>query len=615
MPKKPEKSSKNGKPAKAKPVVSTRQVVYPKLETKCCVGEAALTASQAKDLLGWEVIPAGAGKEALSLLTDEEGNKVRCLDNEKNRPFNDQHCRTLAQDILNRRWRLNGETIIIGKTKLTLSGQHRLIGLVLAEQMWRASHHWQEIWPSEPVLETIIVFGIDETDETVRTLDNVRPRSGADVLYSSKYFAAYVPKDRKLVCRAANYAIAKLWERTGAGVQTANNFTPRRTNSELEDYIDRHPRIVECLKHIYEEDKGGHISKWVSPGYASAYLYFMGSSTSDGNAYRNTDIPGEQKLSWDLWDRACEFWVLLAQEGSDLKAVRQVIGGFKDHISGNHGPLPEREAVLAKAWGVFAAGNIPTEEDLRLRYLKETAKGHKKLVIGHRWEIAKDLDPETFLTLADHTIFGGIDLGNPKDDDKASKEDDTPEAIQERKAELRKAKNEEHKRKLMELRKEQQEAGKQLSLEDEIELLREQWPDYLLLFKGPTKLKAWGNDAADLSKISRTPIISSTGLPCCEVAADKLEVTVTKLTAAGYRVALCEQVGGATKVSPTNEVPLETAEEEIDAADPSPEEQEAAGEEEETQEEQEPEPPRPAKTPPKVKPAAKAKPKAKAKAK
>lgn len=591
------KATKRAKPATA---VVERLVIYPELETKFCLGDDALSAADAMKVLGWEEIPTGAGNAEYMFL-DRNGKKIRCTNCNRQRKFTQENMEKCRQDLLNRKWAdsrngpgqvvggkqyprtINNQSIGIGRTKEVVDGRHRLVGLVFAHQDWEKSPHWQELWEGkEPTMECLIVFGLDESDQTLRTIDNTLPRGGGDILYASRHFADSTPKDRNHICRAASYALAMLWDRSGAGQKGANNFTPRRTNSELEDYLDRHPRMVQCLKHIWEEDKNGAVSKWLSPGYSSALCYFMGSSHSDGDSYRNMDTPSEQGLDWELWERACAFWALLGTEGNELQAVRAVLSGLKDHISGNHGPLAERLAVLARAWNVFADGDTPTEDDLQLRYMLEYSNGKKKAVIGHRWELARDLGQDSFLTLMDNTTFGGIDLGDPKLAEE-DEEDASPEAIEERKAEVRRTKHEEHKRKLLELRQERQEQGKELTPEEELEVLREHWPQHLLLFKKSdgSVYKARGDDARNVSKICKIPVRTKVdgqpqppALYLTEITAERKDECIIKLRTAGYRVAIVEQHDGLTRVSPLEQVdePTEAppAEPEQVAAEPTP---------------------------------------------
>lgn len=85
--------------------------------------------------------------------------------NSSNRPLNDQHVRRIARQIIDGKWRFNGDTIKLSTGNDILDGQHRL---------------WAIIEAKVPV-ETIVVRGIEP--DAFATIDTLRkPRSGADVL-------------------------------------------------------------------------------------------------------------------------------------------------------------------------------------------------------------------------------------------------------------------------------------------------------------------------------------------------------------------------------------------------------------------------------------------------
>lgn len=85
--------------------------------------------------------------------------------NRLNRPLNDQHVQRIARQIIDDKWRFNGDTIKIAEGGDVLDGQHRL---------------WAVIEAKKPI-ETILVRGVAK--EAFSTIDTLRkPRSGSDVL-------------------------------------------------------------------------------------------------------------------------------------------------------------------------------------------------------------------------------------------------------------------------------------------------------------------------------------------------------------------------------------------------------------------------------------------------
>lgn len=368
-----------------------RQVLYPKIEVALCsIGTGnPLTAEKAKDLLGW-VAEEGSEKFGTDfLLVDEYGKKVRCHNNVSNRPLYLPVVQTLKQEILNQRWKLNGETMIIGATGLTLNCQHRLVGLVLACQEWAKDPKKWSDWKEEPTLDTVVVRGIDESDTTVNTMDTCKPRSLADVLYRSEFFNKLSIKERKEAAKMLSYAIMLLWDRTGA---KKDAYAPLRTHSESLDFVERHKKILDCIQHIMEENKEGQITRYLQPGTAAGFLYLMGSSATDPAKYRKSETPRESMLDWKRWDDARDFWTRLGGGDKSLATIRTALS---EMLNSTGGSATERKALIAKAWNVIASGKSLTAESLKLAY--EEDRDEQGDLISR--------------TLAESPTLGGIDAG------------------------------------------------------------------------------------------------------------------------------------------------------------------------------------------------------------
>lgn len=404
----------NGKEAKAKPSgkkkqpVKPREVLYPKLKIKIMdpaselEGARAMTSDDCKKLLGWleEVGEIKFGADYL--FTDKRDKKVLCTNNVTNRPLYMSTVETLIGEHLHRRWRTNGEPIIVGKTGLVLNGQHQLISLALAVQIWedaggaRTDNEYYEYWQTPPTMTKLIVFGIDEGDEVVNTMDTCKPRSLADVIYRSEYFKTMTKGDRLKVAKITEYAVKMLWLRTGANLDA---FSPRRTHAESLDFIARHPKILSCVKHIYEEDgNDGKIKRFLTAGYSAAFMYMMGSSATerendDKTGYSQVAHPNEAMLDWSNWDKACEFFVMLAAGHKTMEPIREALGElFKGKGCG--GNSEERQALLAKAWACWQDTSEVDIADLELQYAESE---------------------DGMSALAECPTVGGIDLGKPKE--------------------------------------------------------------------------------------------------------------------------------------------------------------------------------------------------------
>lgn len=355
-----------------------RETLYP--EPKARLG--MLTADLAKKYLGW-VTPVGEQKFGADrhFIHDLCG-PVKFTNNVTNRPIYTAVVETLVQEILRGNWELNGEPVIIGKTGLVLNGQHTLIAIVLAAQKWsQAKQSYSDAWPEEPKVSKFVIVGIDESDKVVNTMDTCKPRTLADVFYRSEHFRDMPSNSRKKASRVCDYAVRLLWHRTGAGLDA---FTPRRTHAESLDFINRHPTVLRCVKHIIEEDgKDGRIQRYMPPGYAAGMLYLMAASGSNESLYSESHLPVEaDTVDLKLFDEACNFFVELAAGATGMVPVVEAFIKLAD----TGGTLEERCAVLSKAWLAYPKVK---PDDLKLEY--EIRDGVRYLV--------------------EQPTVGGIDLG------------------------------------------------------------------------------------------------------------------------------------------------------------------------------------------------------------
>lgn len=408
-----------------------RKILYPQVKVKICEGKDALTHEQAKSLLRWETEDEYVARrlaedpnlkpETLKfgddfLLRDSQDRKVRCWNNSNNRPFSEEWARQLAQDILNREWQFNLETIIISKTGVVHSGQHRLIGLVLAYEQWAGvdKHHWEEKWERAPVIEVLVAYGGSDNPRTIGTLDNVKPRSLSDVFYTSELFQTLSPRDRKECSRMMDNAVKFLWRRTGA----KQGYDKYLSHSMSIDFLSRHQTLLKCVKHIFDENKDRGISAlgFSSPGRCATILYLMASCGSDREDYEVGQPRNEEKLDWHYLEQAKKFWSMITKDTGPLKPVRDALKGLVNKDTGAKPTEPEQWAVIAKAWSVIVDEGKLVAEQLRPIYTK---------------------DRDGIAHLNDFPTVGGIDLGEKPDGEGDAGDDPTPEEIAERAAQER----------------------------------------------------------------------------------------------------------------------------------------------------------------------------------
>jgi hypothetical protein len=566
---------------------SGRPVEYPEYETALCYGENAVTVEQMKQILGWEEIAEGAGRDAVALFKDFNGLPIRCNNIHNNRPFEIADALKYAQEHLNRRWRFNGENFIVGRTALVISGQHRGVGLVLAEQQRvhpEERYKWEDRWPGPVTMETSMIFGIDESAETTVTLDNTRTRTLADCEYADpEMFPTSGPADRRKLVKILDYAVRFLWERTGA---VDDPHSPRRTISELRDWRSRHPRIQEAVLHVYEEDKkSGVISYFLSAlGTAAGLLYLMGTSATPYDSYHDREGGyRESKVDFSNWDAALKFWAELGRAAK----IKILDDGSKAAAPGA-GPL----VALFKTWRPRigdsrpAAGESPN--DTGLMFGKDGADRQSRIAaLIHAWacyvtgtpirpsdlelEFKREYGDDGLLTdwwLAESPVVDGIDVLSGKEEEEepdSGEEGDNeqvdtpagepdPEVVEKRKAKAQERKAADNAKAAgVVIRKGGQSAIEEAPTDDtghlsnglaaDLALLKGRHPGRLLLFRcnDGKEVQAWGSDADDLAKVMDfKKVRHPDGLSRIKFDAAHLDKVRDQLLAAGKKVALLD---------------------------------------------------------------------------
>ncbi len=439
-------------PLPIEPSVNGLPVVYQKLEhfersTASPLGP--MTAKDWKLALDWETEPEyqkrmvaekggepshwlygdmvrdDAGRTHSVHCRDVAGNKVVCWTNAGNRPFDAMWCEDLVHTILSGQWAgphtvpgetINGETVRISRYGRVLSGQHEGTACVLADERLQASraepgnvlHPRYPFWNGQDhcFIETLVVTGMSEDERVLRTIDYVKPRTAADMLYTMPLFRDNRPRERQELTRMLSSAIDMLWTRT--------DTQGYRTHPEIVGFLERHGRLLECVEHLFRENGAEHrISKLrLSTGQCAALCYLMGSSGSAdleyGDIYRNESPPSQKGLDWSLWDQAQGFWSGLAGDRAFLP-VRTALGRLldseinKDDNQGLGGRAPEKLAILSRAWDVYkdlgeagwSNADLASGGALRLSYGDLDDRGNKL--------------PDGQIKLLDIADFGGID--------------------------------------------------------------------------------------------------------------------------------------------------------------------------------------------------------------
>lgn len=366
----PQLQDKKPKPSKLKTALPVgREVIYPAYDVVLyCTDEdkqfhPPMTADDAKEILGWTLQPKDRNSY---LLLDRYGERISCYHNLHNRPFNSGLAHDWMLEILNGNWRLNGETIILDKYGDVQDGQHRLIGLIWAVQEWEKDHkkpdderRWKH-WDSEPTIETLVFCGIEADDATVNTIGVGKPRTLEDALARCSWFAALPESSRLTVAKAARYAVKFLQYRTAQ----ESRDTAKRSHSEAFAFIERHSKILDCVKFIHEENDGNKISSLVPLGYAAGMLYLMAASATDDEQYRA--INNESCVDWSRWDEAQEFWVKLANVHTALEPLADCLDEDFVKVAGGKFGLDLKTGLCLKAWNLYSEGQKVTKSKIAM---------------------------------------------------------------------------------------------------------------------------------------------------------------------------------------------------------------------------------------------------------
>lgn len=364
----PSKASnpQNGKPGE-------RPVIYNeiKLGLRLIASGKGFDAAVAKKYLGWMEETKEAQFKERFAFKDRNGVKIRCQHNDSNRPIRWHQVETLIQEILRRRWKFNGEPLIVGVTGRILDGQHTLIAVVLATQEWENNpEKWKPYWETPPAIDKAITLGVAEDDETVNTIDTGIPRSLADVIARSPYFTKFKKSERVRVklAQVLDHAVRQLWDRTGAD---DNAYAAIRTHSESLAFMEAHPKLEKAVAHIWEQNGDKNDVKRFCPlGYASALLYLMGAALTqgtkpDGSGYLDKSDRSETLLDFSLWEKALDFWEAVAERSDSLAALFKA---FEHHFNEGQASTAVKIALLIKAWNLYADDKKVTEKGLTLTF-------------------------------------------------------------------------------------------------------------------------------------------------------------------------------------------------------------------------------------------------------
>lgn len=354
--------------AKKKTKKVDKEIQYPSIEAFVYQegsDPGPLRAVEATEILGWIEEDEDLKLKDRYDFKDLDKKKVRLSKNQSNRPFRRTLALRYANEILRRKWALNGEPIILDEFGEVQSGQHRLTGLVFAHQMWKNDpEKWRAYWKESPCLETILVVGISHKDEVIDTLDIGQKRSLGDVLYRNQEFEGFKKRQMSQMSNMLSQAVRLVWLRVGGkDVTDALQFP----HSEALEFLQEHRGLVDSVKSIMQKDggpkgKSRYISKYMSLSYAAGLYYLMATSGTNGEAWDE----GSEEIDYSMQPKADEFWHFFCdpKPPKAIESLKMVLDGIS---AGGASGRDEIIGTCIRAFKVWVSGKSIDPDSLRLK--------------------------------------------------------------------------------------------------------------------------------------------------------------------------------------------------------------------------------------------------------
>ena len=199
--------------------------------------------------------------------------------NNSNRPMSQGVAKLYANEMLRGQWKCNGEPIIFSiddnDMEHLISGQHRLQGLVLAQQALEK----EEVWPSaQTEWDAVIVYGVPH--DTADTVDTGKTRTHSDVLFRDPWIDTVIPEAwndkisrRKTWTKTLAGAARLVWLIEGGAIVSS---APKFLISEMLDFLQtKHPELCTFITMILDANDAdaGNKGLKMSLPYVAALTY------------------------------------------------------------------------------------------------------------------------------------------------------------------------------------------------------------------------------------------------------------------------------------------------------------------------------------------------------
>lgn len=342
---------------------------------------------EAMDILGIEPSEAEAWLKKMSMMNGSTKANIH------NRPFKAGLAQQYTLDILHGRWRYNGESIILSKSGALISGQHRCFAVIKAEKLRQMAPAKYPAWKGPVHIKQLIATGIN--DEVADTTDQGEKRQHGDVIFRKGLFDEYMTgqnepefkqADKKKLAKDLSTALRVVWLRIGGASVT--DFV-RFPKSEMLAFLEKHPRIKDCVIHVYRADDLGSklVCSTVSRAYMAAAMYLAMTAASDRSDY---DVNGTASIDYSFKNQAEDFVDYYAS-GQGVEAGNPVLplkAAFNKQISSQE--ARDRDVILnmlVKAFRIYL-----DEEKCEQKVLTYNANKESLPRMG-----GLDVDPESIV--------------------------------------------------------------------------------------------------------------------------------------------------------------------------------------------------------------------------
>lgn len=206
-----------------------------------------MTPDLMREALGIEESPAGTFKIGRKRYVAKH--------NRSNRPFQPALAKRWMQMFLDGSWDYTGESVSFDTKGEVVSGQHRGIGLLMAEEAIQSGRFTGKRVGS---LSFPQVFAYGVKPSAADNTDTGKGRNSADVAFRRRIFKDLTLAEQKKCSSDLSTAQRLLWIRLRGKTVSRGGRQPQQ---EMLDVLKEHPALETCVRFIFELDRSQEVYK------------------------------------------------------------------------------------------------------------------------------------------------------------------------------------------------------------------------------------------------------------------------------------------------------------------------------------------------------------------